>query len=408
MGHVQDRWWKEVKDPVTEQVTRVKTSLYGLGLRYKVRYLDPNGVERSRSFPDRQKKKAEDFLIEMESDKREGKYIDPNAGKILFKEQAESWLKGYSADAGTRQTIRSRLRSQVYPYFGHHQVGAITPQLIRDWLGEMHEKGLGPTYQAVLFETLSSIMNSAVDDKRIHANPCKVRSIKRPQRSPRKVVPWPASRLHKLRMALDARFKIVAQLGAGCGLRQGEILAFSPDDIDREALVINVQRQVRLIDRTLVFSLPKRNKERQVPLSETVLATIDAYVELFPPTPVTLPWDDPKGDPVTVNLLMTREDGRPHNGDLFNKLVWVPAFKRAGLTYAKRQDGMHAMRHLYASVLLAQGVSIKELAEYLGHADPGFTLRTYTHLLPSSHQRARKAVDGVFRVPKTPSRSQTA
>ncbi|MPZ80723.1 MAG: integrase [Actinophytocola sp.] len=41
-------------------------------------------------------------------------------------------------------------------------------------------------------------------------------------------------------------------------------------------------------------------------------------------------------------------------------------------------------------------VSIKELAEYLGHSDPGFTLRTYTHLLPSSHERARMAVDGVF------------
>nr|WP_237745171.1 hypothetical protein [Kribbella catacumbae] len=42
---------------------------------------------------------------------------------------------------------------------------------------------------------------------------------------------------------------------------------------------------------------------------------------------------------------------------------------------------------------LADGVNIKELAEYLGHGDPGFTLRLYTHMLPSSHERARKAVD---------------
>jgi hypothetical protein len=38
-------------------------------------------------------------------------------------------------------------------------------------------------------------------------------------------------------------------------------------------------------------------------------------------------------------------------------------------------------------------VNIKELAQYLGHGDPGFTLRLYTHMLPSSHERARKAVD---------------
>jgi integrase len=402
MGHVQDRWWKDVRDPVTKEVTKVKTSLYGSGLRYKVRYVDPDGKECSKSFPDRQKKRADDFLIEMESDKSEGKYVDPNAGKINFKVQAESWLKGYSPDAASRQTIRSRLKSQIYPYFGSRSVSSITPQVVRDWLGDLQEQGLGGTYQAVLFESMSSIMNSAVDDKRIHRNPCKVSSIKRPQRAPRKVVPWAESRLRSLQLALLSRYQVVASLGAGCGMRQGEILAFSAEDIDRDEMVINVGRQLRLIERKLVFSLPKRNKERQVPISVGALEAIDAYQEMYPATAVTLPWDEPNGSPVTVNLLMVKEGGRLYSGDLFNKVVWVPAFKRAGLTYVKRQDGMHAMRHFYASVLLAQGVSIKELAEYLGHEDPGFTLRTYTHLMPSSHQRARAAVDGVFKPRKTP------
>lgn len=53
---------------------------------------------------------------------------------------------------------------------------------------------------------------------------------------------------------------------------------------------------------------------------------------------------------------------------------------------------MHTLRHYFASITLADGVNIKELAEYLGHADPDFTLRLYTHMLPSSHERARKAV----------------
>ena len=46
--------------------------------------------------------------------------------------------------------------------------------------------------------------------------------------------------------------------------------------------------------------------------------------------------------------------------------------------------------------MLAGGVSIKELAEYLGHADPAFTLRVYAHLLPSSHDRARTVVNDRF------------
>lgn len=42
------------------------------------------------------------------------------------------------------------------------------------------------------------------------------------------------------------------------------------------------------------------------------------------------------------------------------------------------------------------GESIKALTEYLGHHDPSFTLRTYTHLMPSSEDRTRKAVDRVL------------
>lgn len=54
---------------------------------------------------------------------------------------------------------------------------------------------------------------------------------------------------------------------------------------------------------------------------------------------------------------------------------------------------MHALRHHYASVLLDAGESVRALADYLGHSDPGFTLRVYTHLMPSSEDRARAAID---------------
>ncbi|VVJ18368.1 Uncharacterised protein [Amycolatopsis camponoti] len=55
------------------------------------------------------------------------------------------------------------------------------------------------------------------------------------------------------------------------------------------------------------------------------------------------------------------------------------------------------MRHFYASIALASGVSVQEVAEYLGHHDPGYTLRICTHLVPSSHRRAREAAGGIFK-----------
>ncbi len=63
---------------------------------------------------------------------------------------------------------------------------------------------------------------------------------------------------------------------------------------------------------------------------------------------------------------------------------------------------MHALRHFHASALLDGDESIKALAAYLGHADPGFTLRTYTHLMPSSEERTRRAIDRVLGEPAAP------
>ena len=71
--------------------------------------------------------------------------------------------------------------------------------------------------------------------------------------------------------------------------------------------------------------------------------------------------------------------------------MWKPALRKAGMPVT-RANGTHALRHFYASALLDGGESIRAVSEYLGHADPGFTLRTYTHLLPSSQQRPRLAV----------------
>src|SRR6185437_5905074 len=135
MGHIQDRWYKTVNDPATGKTIRVKTDLCGTGLRYKVRYLDPDSNEKSKMYPDKYKKQAEDFLLEVESSKREGKYVDPRAGRIKFRQQAENWIKGQSPDGATRGVLQSRLDSQIYPYFGDLPINSIKSATVRDWLG---------------------------------------------------------------------------------------------------------------------------------------------------------------------------------------------------------------------------------------------------------------------------------
>jgi integrase len=101
------------------------------------------------------------------------------------------------------------------------------------------------------------------------------------------------------------------------------------------------------------------------------------------------------GKLVTVPLLLYSREKKALGRNYFNAALWRNALERAGVE-PSRANGCHALRHFYASTALHEGESIKALSEYLGHADPGFTLRTYTHLVEDSSQRTKRAIDTVF------------
>ncbi|WP_345337142.1 site-specific integrase [Planotetraspora kaengkrachanensis] len=196
-----------------------------------------------------------------------------------------------------------------------------------------------------------------------------------------------------------------APIGAGCGLRQGEIFGLPLDEVDFDEGWMRVAYQVKLINGRLVFAPPKREKERDVPLPARVAEALKTHADLFPPVKVTLPWRTPDGPPLTKLLFFSRNGGGPVRRSDFNVFAWKPALVAAGVIpepikgerhQAAREHGMHALRHFYASVLLDAGENIKALSQYLGHSDPGFTLRVYTHLMPSSEGRTRRAVDGAY------------
>jgi integrase len=329
----------------TGKVARVKTALYGKGMRYKVRYLDPDGKEVSHSFPDRAKRQAEEFLHKIENEKREGSYLDPNGAKVKFRDYAEQWLSGQSFKSTTRVNVPSRLKNQVYPFLENIELGAITPTTIRNWIRWMKDRGTAQSYRHVCFVHTSAILSAAVDDKKIAMNPCQARSVTKPTPGQHKIVPWTDARLKAVWLALPPIVQVTMPLGAGAGLRQGEMFGLSPHDIDREANIIHVVRQVQQVNNALMFCLPKREKVRDVPLSDSTLAELDDYMAIFPPVPVTLPWEEADGTPTTVDLIMTDAGGRAWWRQTFNREWWRPALERAGVENATRADGTHALRH---------------------------------------------------------------
>ncbi|MFS3130076.1 tyrosine-type recombinase/integrase [Nocardioides sp. Bht2] len=243
---------------------------------------------------------------------------------------------------------------------------------------------------------MSTVFTAAVDDNLIQKNPCKAPSVRRPKTEPRKMVPWTVEQVDDVREALTEKYRLLAHLGAGLGLRQGEIFGLSPEDIDIDNAEVRVVRQVKIRSgNKLLFGLPKGRKTRTVPLPDSVLEAINVHMTKFPPRDVTMAWDRLDGAERTVSLLLTTREGGALNRNYFNTRIWRPALEKAGIE-SKRENGCHALRHFYASTLLDGGESIKALSEHLGHSDPGFTLRTYTHLLPTSNERTRKTIDAVF------------
>jgi integrase len=274
MGHIQDRWYRQARHPETgrllfndkDKPVMERSELYGVGLRYKVRYLDPDNNERSKSFADKQKKRAENFLIEVESDKREGKYVDPQAGRVLFAVVADRWVAAQTFDHTTRERVISRLANHLKPFFKAKTIGAVKPSDVQAWLRWLQDREVSTRSRVLYFTHLVSILSFAKEDKLIVSNPAQASSVTRPRADLRQVQPWRPERAQAVLNALPVRFKPVVRVPAGIGLRQGEVFGFSLDDVDRERNVAQVDRQVRIVDNILCFAPPKRGKTREVPI----------------------------------------------------------------------------------------------------------------------------------------------
>ncbi|WP_274913024.1 tyrosine-type recombinase/integrase [Streptomyces sp. WZ-12] len=393
-GHIQDRWYK-VTEGSDGKPVKVKTDRHGTGLRYRARYVAPDGSEKSKSFPDKQKRKAEAWLNNVEADMSRGDYIDPNAGKLTFAQYVATWLTTQTTDPATRESVESRLRLHATPHLGTRPMASFQPSHIRLWMRAMEDAGLSAAYRRGIFAHVSTVFTAAAEDRVIRENPCRARSVKAPRLDPRKVKPWTYERVSQVRDELPDRYAEMVEPAAGCGLRQGEVFGLAVEDVDFLGGVLHVQRQVKLLRGRPVYAPPKGGKVRDVPLPESVGFALAAHITRYPPQEVTLPWKTLDGAPVTATLIFYSPESLALNRNRFNDRVWRPALRAAGVPTG-RDNGMHALRHFYASVLLDAGESIRALSEYLGHHDPGFTLRTYTHLMPASETRTRAAVDRVF------------
>lgn len=354
---------------------------------------EPDGRQRSRSFA--RKVEAQQFLTTIEADKLRGAYVDPNAGRVTFRAFAESWLAAQTSNPSTREAMESRFKNHLMPTFGKLELRAIRPSTVQAWVRSRHQE-CAPRTVHVLLANLSAVLGAAVEDGLIAKNPCASRTVSAPKVEDKRVIPWTRKQVEAIVDGHSERYRAVPMPAAGCGLRQGEVFGLDLEAVDFLGRRLLVRQQIKIVRGKIVLAPPKGGRIREVPLPEVVGFALSRHLASYPAETVTLPWQEPGGEQREVKLLFTTRERKPINRNYYNGRVWHPALEQAGIDVVRGETGMHALRHHYASVLLEGGVSIRALADYLGHADPGFTLRTYTHLMPQASDRTRSVVDAAY------------
>jgi integrase len=423
-GYIEDRWFKKGPvDPETGKVTRVETARHGQGKRWRVAGIP--GV-KDRSFERLEGKNgAKAWLKQSATDTTRGEFYDPRDGSITLDEYVRShWWPTLRKAPTTKLSMRSKIFNHILPHAGHLPLNRIGFDEIQRWQAQA-ERNIDAGTLVVAWAHFSSILQAAHKAKRIAANPFRDSDLRAPRIPKSKAVAWTRDTVAAVRAELPDRYRILVSLAAGAGLRQGEALAFSPDDIDGED--IQVVRQIVKVNGRFGFGPPKGNKERTAPCAPELAEAVKEHANRFPTREVTLPWVDPDRPNLaweerpkrTVRLLVTTQftngvNGGAINKDTFNDKHWKPALADAGLipaplvtlvqpktgknawrreTWAMpREFGFHVLRHTFASVVLAEGETITQLAAWLGHSDPAFTLRTYVHFMPKSGNRGRAAL----------------
>jgi integrase len=404
VSHIEDRWFRTIAGPDGKPV-KEKRARHDTGRRWRVRYEDLDGRERSRSFD--KKADAEAFKTEVDAALKHGTYHDPDAGRISLRKYAEEWLEARRFDAVTREAVASRMRLHIYPALGGRRLDELAsrPSLIEAWLTELQqargERTLAASTVGKIFIHLNSVLRAAVLDGRISANPCA--RVTAPKPPKRKVQPWTPETAASVRAALPERIRAMVDAGTGLGLRQSEIFGLAVEEIDFLRHMVHVRQQVKLVGGRPYFAIPKGEKERHVPMAGHTASALAAHLAAFPAVEVTLPWHEPKtrrhGKPHTALLLFTTRAGRPLHRNGFNANTWRPAVQAAGLP-DDRVNGCHMLRHVYASVLIARGIDVRTVAEFLGHSDGGaLVLKTYSHLMPDAEDKTRRALEAALAPP---------
>ena len=287
---------------------------------------------------------------------------------ITFQNLYEIYMEDMTArlKQSTLLTKKTVLQTHILPFFGNKPINKIKASDVRRWQAKLMSSpnNYSQTYLKKINTELNSIINYAKRFYDLNTNPCgKAGTIGKAKAE--EMDYWTYDEYITFREGVkDKPLSYICFEGLyWTGMREGELLALSPADIDLDNKTISINRTYQRIEGKDVFTSPKtRKSKRKIPIPDFLCQELSDYIQ----SRYMLDADE-RLFPVTKSYLSHE---------------MIRGCKNTGV----KKIRIHDIRHSHASLLINQGCDALMLADRLGHEKVSTTLNTYSHLFPHKQQ----------------------
>ena len=290
---------------------------------------------------------------------------------ISLKKLSESYLQelSYNSKLGTIKKHTDNINKYILPYFENIKVKSITNKSILEWKQKIEEKNYSLNFKKGIFVSFSALLNHG----------CKYYGIE--NNSARNVGNFKAKKGHKKKLInimseeqfkqfknyeKNLLYKNLFNILFYTGMRRGEFLALTWNDIDFEKNEIHINKTLnpKLIDDN--DQSPKTDKSnRTIKMLSTVRESLQ-YIK--------------KENYETPSKFATLSTMKRHCDNNCSKLN-IKDFR------------IHDFRHSFASMCIDKNIPINIISDYLGHENVSTTWDTYGHLYKNSQNRLIEVLD---------------
>ena len=287
---------------------------------------------------------------------------------MTFQNLYEIYMEDMAArlKQSTLLTKKTVLQTHILPFFGKKPINEIKASDVRRWQAKLMSSpnNYSQTYLKKINTELNSIINYAKRFYDLNTNPCgKAGTIGKAKAE--EMDYWTYDEYIDFREGVKDKplSYICFEVLYWTGMREGELLALSPTDIDFDNKLISINRTYQRIGGKDVFTSPKtRKSKRKIPIPDFLCQELSDYIQ----SRYMLDADE-RLFPITKSYLSHE---------------MIRGCKNTGV----KKIRIHDIRHSHASLLINQGCDALMLADRLGHEKVSTTLNTYSHLFPHKQQ----------------------